>query len=123
MTAARRSLLPVASAAVAVLVAGLAVFGLRQHHGGSGRAVRLAAAGRSLPVPRFRQAAASQGVLPNAVGPLELSPSDEWDRRLLGGVLELDRQLVNFGDGFEAQLPPGSGVTPGFYQLLIPPLA
>ncbi|HEV8565123.1 MAG TPA: hypothetical protein VGR41_09410, partial [Actinomycetota bacterium] len=54
--------------------------------------------------------------------PLELSEHDEWDHRILQDVLDLDRRLESFGRGFEAQLPPGSGVTPGFYRLLIPTL-
>ena len=35
--------------------------------------------------------------------PLELHPSDPWDRRLLGDVIELDTRLTQFKRGFNAE--------------------
>lgn len=83
----------------------------------------LRGSGRALEVPRFRQAAAAgRGLLPTGVAPLELRPDDEWDRRLLGGVLELDRQLLSYARGFEAQLPPASATSAALFSRLVPAL-
>jgi hypothetical protein len=86
--------------------------------------VILRAGGRALEVPRLRQAiTAGRSLLPSGVAPLEISADDEWDRRYLGRVLELDRQLVSYGRGFQAQLSPVTSETPSLYRTLVPPLA
>lgn len=86
----------------------------------------VAGQGRSLSIPPLRQAAVvGVGRLPDEGGvrPLQLDESDEWDRRFLGTVLELDRRLVAFGRGFEAILAPDEAITPSLYQTLLPQLA
>lgn len=86
----------------------------------------VAGQGRSLSIPPLRQAAVvGVGRLPDEGGvrPLQLDEDDEWDRRFLGTVLELDRRLVAFGRGFEAILAPDEAITPSLYQTLLPALA
>lgn len=86
----------------------------------------VAGQGRSLSIPPLRQAAVvGVGRLPDEGGvrPLQLDEGDEWDRRFLGSVLELDRRLVAFGRGFEAILAPDEAITPSLYQTLLPQLA
>lgn len=83
----------------------------------------VAGAGQSLSVDRLRQAAvAGTGRLPDRSRPLALAEDDEWDRRFLGWVLDLDRRLIAFGRGFEALLDQ-SAVTPDLYRELLPTLA
>ena len=77
---------------------------------------------QGLTVPQYRQAAVvGTGILPQAPEPLSLSPSDEWDRRMLGPVMALDEQLTLFAHSFEAAAPAAPG--PGFYQQLSPDVA
>lgn len=86
----------------------------------------LAGTGQSLSVPRFRQAAvAGVGRIPDVGGlrPLDLDEDDEWDRRFLGSVLELDRRLLAFARGFEAVLPQAEATSPSLYQRVLPELA
>lgn len=86
----------------------------------------VAGQGRSLSIPPLRQAAVvGVGRLPDQGGvrPLQLDEDDEWDRRFLGSVLELDRRLVAFSRGFEAILSPDEAVTPSLYRTLLPALA
>lgn len=83
--------------------------------------VRLEGAGRALTVPAYRQAAVvGVGTIPDAVRPLGLSDDDEWDRRLLGSVLDLDSRLVAFGRGFDAVAPEEEARAPGFFATLLP---
>ncbi|MBI2168383.1 MAG: hypothetical protein HYU28_02620 [Actinobacteria bacterium] len=83
----------------------------------------LVGAGRSLAVDRYRQAAVvGQGRLPRETRPLVIDEGDEWDRRFLGSVLELDRRLVAFGRGFEVLLPDEGSGTPSLYRRLLPSL-
>lgn len=85
----------------------------------------IAGQGRSLSIPPLRQAAVvGVGRLPDEGGlrPLQLEENDEWDRRFLGSVLELDRRLVAFGRGFDATLPD-EAATPALYRQLLPELA
>jgi hypothetical protein len=75
-------------------------------------------------VPRFRQAAVvGTGLLPDAPEPLALSRNDEWDRRMLPEVLELDTQLGALGQNFESSLPAGADVTPELYATMVPDAA
>jgi hypothetical protein len=75
-------------------------------------------------VPRYRQAAAvGTGLLPDAPEPLSLSRNDEWDRRMLPEVLELDTQLAALGQDFENSLPAGSQVTPELFATMVPDAA
>ena len=86
--------------------------------------VLLQSEGQTLGIPRYRQAvAAGTGILPATPRPLDLRDSDEWDRRMLGDVLALSEQLEIFGRGFEAQLPPGTQISPEFFKAIVPELA
>ncbi|MDQ3947345.1 MAG: hypothetical protein M3357_19740 [Actinomycetota bacterium] len=76
------------------------------------------------PIPRYRQAAAvGTGLLPHAPEPLSLSRNDEWDRRMLPEVLELDTQLNVLGQNFETTLPAGAEVTPEVLAAMVPEAA
>jgi hypothetical protein len=76
------------------------------------------------PVPRYRQAAAvGTGLLPDAPEPLALSRNDEWDRRMLPEVLELDTQLGALGQNFENTVPAGTEVTPEVFAAMVPEVA
>ncbi len=80
--------------------------------------------GNRFPVPRYRQAAAAgTGLLPDQADPLLLSREDEWDRRMLPEVLELDSQLSALGQSFENNLPAGTDVPPEVYAALVPEVA
>ena len=60
--------------------------------------------GRGVDVGRFRELVVAGGVpLEREPRPLTLSPTDRWDRRLLGDVLDFDRELGQFGTGFNAE--------------------
>ena len=60
--------------------------------------------GRGVDVPRFRELVVAGGVpLEREPRPLTLSATDRWDRRLLGDVLDFDRELGQFGTGFNAE--------------------
>lgn len=84
---------------------------------------RVESAGSSLDVPALRQAAiASFGVVPAAPSALEYSEEDRWDQRYLGVAIEIGRELQAKSDGFSSQLRPGEGMTPGFYDILLPDL-
>jgi hypothetical protein len=74
-------------------------------------------------VHQYRQLdVAGLGVASVAVNPLHVDDTDRWDRRYLGEVIDLDGRLDSFSRGLDAQLPPGSGATPGFYRQLVPGL-
>ncbi|HEY3239528.1 MAG TPA: hypothetical protein VGL92_08195 [Acidimicrobiia bacterium] len=76
------------------------------------------------PVPRYRQAAAAgTGLLPDTADPLLLSRDDEWDRRMLPEVLDLDTQLSALGQSFEKTVPAGAEVTPAVYAAMVPEVA
>jgi len=75
-------------------------------------------------IPRYRQAAAvGTGLLPAAPEPLALSRDDEWDRRMLPEVLDLDTQLGALGQNFESSLPAGAEVTPEIFAAMVPDAA
>jgi hypothetical protein len=74
-------------------------------------------------VHQYRQLAAlGLGSALGTFDPLHVDDSDRWDRRYLGEVIDLDGRLDSFARGFDAQLPAGSGTTPGFYRTLVPGL-
>jgi hypothetical protein len=74
-------------------------------------------------VNQFRQVAVlGLGAGVSTVEALHVDENDRWDRRILGDVLDLDARLESFATGFDAQVPVGSGSTPGFYKQLIPSL-
>ena len=76
------------------------------------------------PLPRYRQAAAAgTGLLPDTAEPLLLSRDDEWDRRMLPEVLDLDAQLGALGQNFEKTVPAGAEVTPEVYAAMVPEVA
>ena len=77
---------------------------------------------QGLTIPQYRQAAVvGTGILPPAPEPLSLSPSDEWDRRMLGPVMALDEQLTLFAHSFEADAPAQPGAD--FYKSISPVVA
>jgi hypothetical protein len=74
---------------------------------------------QGLSVAQYRQAAVvGTGILPPAAEPLSLSPSDEWDRRMLGPVMALDEQLTLITRAFEADAPAAVG--PETYKHWVP---
>ena len=84
---------------------------------------RLRTGDRSLRVPAYRQASiAAFGVLPSAPAPLEYSVTDRWDLRYLGPAIDIGEELQDRSDGFSNQLRPNEGLTPGFYEILLPSL-
>jgi hypothetical protein len=77
---------------------------------------------QGLSIPQYRQAAVvGTGIMPQAPEPLSLSPTDEWDRRLLGPVMALDEQLTLFAHTFEASAP--ASPDPDFYKAISPTVA
>src|SRR5205085_11522987 len=73
-------------------------------------------------IPQYRQAAVvGTGILPQAAEPLSLSPSDEWDRRLLGPVMALDEQLTLITHTFEADAP--ASPSPDLFKEWLPQAA
>lgn len=60
--------------------------------------------GRGVDVPALREVVISGGVpLEREPRPLTLLATERWDRRLLGDVLDFDRELAQFGSGFNAE--------------------
>jgi hypothetical protein len=60
--------------------------------------------GRGVDVPGLREIVIAGGVpLERAPRPLTLSAQDRWDRMLLGDVLDFDRELTQFGAGFNSE--------------------
>jgi hypothetical protein len=75
--------------------------------------------GGSITVPAFRQAEASNGVLPASPVPLKLTNGgDVWDHRFLQDAIDLDARLANFRGGLDAQLGIASGQA--FFRLVLP---
>ncbi|MGH2785251.1 MAG: hypothetical protein ACRDJ1_08305 [Actinomycetota bacterium] len=65
---------------------------------------RLELLGRGVDIPRFRELVIAGGVpLEREARPLTLSATDRWDRRLLGDVLDFNRELEQFGTGFNSE--------------------
>jgi hypothetical protein len=74
---------------------------------------------QGLTVPQYRQAAVvGTGILPPSADPLNLAPSDEWDRRLLGPVMALDEQINLITQAFEVDAPAAVG--PDTYKAWVP---
>ena len=83
----------------------------------------LTSAGRTLVVPRLRQASVPDlGVLTSEPTALLYREDDPWDRRYLTPVFELTGQLNQRSRGFTAQLAADEGHTVGFYELVVPKL-
>jgi hypothetical protein len=71
--------------------------------------------GRTVDVPAYRESFFSGGIpLDRTPRPLQLQPTDPWDRRFLGDVLEMDRELAQFGRGFNGQFGSRANA-PGFF--------
>ena len=84
---------------------------------------RVRTADRALRVPAYRQVSVlAFGVLPAAPAPLEYRDTDRWDLRYLGPAIDIGNELQRRSDGFSAQLRPNEGVTPGFFEILLPDL-
>jgi len=84
----------------------------------------LVAPGRpALAVRAPRQASVTdRDLLPQSALPLAYDDTDPWDHRYLASADALGRQLTADVRGFDAQLTPSQGHTPGFYKLLLPRL-
>lgn len=60
--------------------------------------------GRGVDVPTFKEVVIAGGVpLEREPRPLTLLATERWDRRLLGDVLNFDRELTQFGAGFNSE--------------------
>lgn len=60
--------------------------------------------GRGVSVPAFKEVVIAGGVpLEREPRPLTLLATERWDRRLLGDVLDFDRELTQFGAGFNSR--------------------
>ena len=60
--------------------------------------------GRGVDVPSFKEVVIAGGVpLEREPRPLTLLATERWDRRLLGDVLDFDRELTQFGAGFNSE--------------------
>lgn len=85
--------------------------------------LRLKSAGRTLEVPALRQGdIPSLGVVSSRPEPLDIDPSDPWDRRFLGEAIELGEELEAKSEGFTSSLGENEGRTPGYFRLLVPAL-
>ncbi|MGH9194619.1 MAG: hypothetical protein ACRD1T_02630, partial [Acidimicrobiia bacterium] len=80
--------------------------------------VGLASPGRSLELPRLRQAVVAAGELPGRERPIRINKSDRWDRKYLQAAIDLDSRLANFAQGLEAQLGRSSG--PSLFSAVMP---
>jgi hypothetical protein len=71
--------------------------------------------GRGLDVPALREVVIAGGIpLDRGAVPLTLSANDRWDRLLLGDVLDFDRELDQFGRGFDSEFGRGP-IAPAFF--------
>ena len=60
--------------------------------------------GRGVDVPAYHELEFAGGIpVERTARLLTLSDGDPWDRRLLGDVLEFDREITQFGKGFDNQ--------------------
>jgi hypothetical protein len=68
---------------------------------------------------------AARGLLPDQLAPLRYDAvhTDPWDRRFLGSAIDLGEELDHLRDGFDRNLGPNQGHTPGFFQVVIPDAA
>jgi len=74
----------------------------------------LRSAAREIEVEELVQVAIPARGLVGAPEPLQLDPADAWDRRILGDVIELSRELDVRSDGFSRQAP-AAATEPAFY--------
>jgi len=75
---------------------------------------------RSVDIPSYREMDFAGGIpVDRQPRPLTLSDSDPWDRRLMGDVLEFDRDVSQFGRGFNAQYS-GQPIAPSFFGAFVP---
>jgi hypothetical protein len=85
----------------------------------AGRA-SISSLGRDMDVPALREVLVAGGVpLERAPRPISLSADDRWDRRLLGDVLDFDRDLGQFGRGFDQEFA-AQAVAPAFFAAFVP---
>jgi hypothetical protein len=72
--------------------------------------------GRGVDIPAFRELDFAGGIpVDRAPRPLSLNGTDQWDRRLLGDVIEFDQEISQFGTGFNNQFA-GQTAEPAFYR-------
>lgn len=69
----------------------------------------------------FRQVEITGGVFQRDPLPMRISPSDDWDRKLLSDALDLDRQLRQYGRVFLYDFA-AQARNPLFYVTLVPGL-
>lgn len=76
--------------------------------------------GRGVDVPALREVVIAGGIpLDRGAVPLSLSANDLWDRRLLGDVLDFDRELEQFGRGFNSEFGAAPRA-PAFFAGFVP---
>jgi len=96
--------------------------GLAATAGAYRRDVVLRSAGREIDVRTLRQASSpALGLVEDQI-PLQLHPSDPWDRRFLGEAIDVGQQLQSLVRPFDALLGAGEGRTPGFFRVALPAL-
>lgn len=83
-------------------------------------AARVSLLGRGVDVPAYRELFFAGGIpVERSPKPLQLNAADPWDRRLLGDVLELDRELAQFGRGFNSEFG-AQAAAPVFFVNFVP---
>ena len=82
----------------------------------------LRSSARQVEVDELSEVAIPAPGLVGAAAPIQLDASDPWDRRILGDVIELSRELDARAAGFTAQGPP-SATQPAFYLTRFEPLS
>jgi hypothetical protein len=85
--------------------------------------VHLDSAGQKRDVPPLRQMqVATLGQPPQTASPFTYSSSDPWDRRFLGGAIDLGGRLEALAIGFTQNLRAGQGGTAAFFVSVLPAL-
>jgi hypothetical protein len=75
--------------------------------------------GRGVEVPVFKEIVIAGGVpLEREPRPLTLLATERWDRRLLGDVLNFDRELTQFGAGFNSEFG-AKPLAPRFFSAFV----
>jgi len=81
-------------------------------------------AGQQRSVPALRQLGiATLGRPPGSPEPIELSPADAWDRRFLGGAIDLGRRLDSLSTAFTFQTSAGAARSAGVFRAVLPAAA
>lgn len=87
-------------------------------------ALEVDSAGQRRAVPALRQLGiATFGRPPASPEPLDVERDDEWDRRFLGGAIDLGLRLDRFSQFFTAEAPAGAARSATLFRTLLPDLA